>query len=453
MPDLITFTCPSCGGEVRVTSDVERFSCDHCESEYGIQRSDDTTSLVLQAEGLVKVHTGVYKKRLSKYSTSQNVNEETGNELINLLRTSVDEWNSWRSTHPTATVDLSYAKLHDINLDEYDLSNARLYKADLQGASLWKANLTAADITQANLQGSNLRQTILKGAVAVRANISRSVCWKANLQDANLFLADFWGTDLSEANLRNATLIEARLHGAILIRADLQNANLSKAMVYGSSIWDAILDGATQRDLVITPDAGRQKWHGYDRMKINGPVMTVDDLEVAQFIYLLINNAKVRRVIDTITSKLVLLLGRFTPERKAVLDSLREALRQHDLIPVLFDFEKPSDRDITETVGLLGHLARMVIADLTDPRSVPQELQRLIPSLPSVPIQPIIQEAQSPYSMFPDFGAYLSVLPPLPYRDANHLCEILQSKILEPATEKSKEIALRRANYSATFSR
>ena len=44
----------------------------------------------------------------------------------------------------------------------------------------------------------------------------------------------------------------------------------------------------------------------------------VDDLEVAQFIYLLLNNQNVRQVIDTITSKIVLILGRFTPERKAV---------------------------------------------------------------------------------------------------------------------------------------
>ena len=46
--------------------------------------------------------------------------------------------------------------------------------------------------------------------------------------------------------------------------------------------------------------------------------VTVDDLEVAQFVYLLLHNEKVRRVIDTITSKVVLILGRFSiPERKA----------------------------------------------------------------------------------------------------------------------------------------
>lgn len=79
----------------------------------------------------------------------------------------------------------------------------------------------------------------------------------------------------------------------------------------------------SQRDLVITPD--------------HQPAVTVDDLKVAQFIYLLLANPNIRAVIDTITSKVVLILGRFTEERKAVLDALRDELRNHKLTPVVFD--------------------------------------------------------------------------------------------------------------------
>ena len=42
------------------------------------------------------------------------------------------------------------------------------------------------------------------------------------------------------------------------------------------------------------------------------PKVTVDNIEVAQFIYLLLHNGKIRDVIDTVTSKAVLILGRFT---------------------------------------------------------------------------------------------------------------------------------------------
>ena len=41
----------------------------------------------------------------------------------------------------------------------------------------------------------------------------------------------------------------------------------------------------------------------------------LDNLKVAQFVYLLLNNAEIRDVIDTITSKVVLILGRHALER------------------------------------------------------------------------------------------------------------------------------------------
>ena len=66
--------------------------------------------------------------------------------------------------------------------------------------------------------------------------------------------------------------------------------------------WDVQHEGTIQLNLVITPP----------RL----PTITVDNLEIAQFIYLLLNNENIRNVIDTITSKVVLILGRFTPERK-----------------------------------------------------------------------------------------------------------------------------------------
>ena len=95
----------------------------------------------------------------------------------------------------------------------------------------------------------------------------------------------------------------------------------------------------------------------------------MDHLEVAQFIYLIRNNRKVSDVIDAITSKVVLILGRFTLGRKITLDALRDARRSHNYLPIVFDLEKPTNRDFTETVSTLAHLARFIIADLTDPKA------------------------------------------------------------------------------------
>jgi hypothetical protein len=109
-------------------------------------------------------------------------------------------------------------------------------------------------------------------------------------------------------------------------------------------VWDVNLLGAQQENLIITRE--------------EEATITVDNLEIAQFIYLLLNNKKIRDVIDTITSKVVLILGRFTPERKAVLDDVREELRKRDYLPVLFDFDKSTSRNMTETVSTLAHMAR-----------------------------------------------------------------------------------------------
>jgi hypothetical protein len=60
---------------------------------------------------------------------------------------------------------------------------------------------------------------------------------------------------------------------------------------------------------------------------------------------------------------------------------VREELRRHNYVPMIFDFERPSHRDVNETVSTLAHMSRFVIADLTDPKSVPQDLMSIIPRL------------------------------------------------------------------------
>jgi hypothetical protein len=130
---------------------------------------------------------------------------------------------------------------------------------------------------------------------------------------------------------------------------------------------------------------------------------------VAQFIYSLLNNQQIRDIIDTITSKVVLLLGRFTPERKTVLDALRDELRNRNYTPVLFDFEKPISRDLTETFSTLAHLSRFIIADMTDAKDVPQILASIVPSL-IIPVQPLLHVSGQEYALFEQFNRYAWLL-------------------------------------------
>nr|VFK52415.1 MAG: hypothetical protein BECKTUN1418F_GA0071002_100823 [Candidatus Kentron sp. TUN]VFK52934.1 MAG: hypothetical protein BECKTUN1418E_GA0071001_101123 [Candidatus Kentron sp. TUN] len=175
---------------------------------------------------------------------------------------------------------------------------------------------------------------------------------------------------------------------------------IDDVLVYGTSAWDLNLDGSVQQNIYIS-----------DRSS----TITVPNIELAQFIALLVNNSKIREIIDTITSKVALILGRFTKDRKAVLDAIKDELQIHGYLPVLFDFEGPQSRDIAETIVTLASMSKFVVADLSMAKSVPQELLSVVPHFPSIPIQPIIHKQEQEYAMFEHFRKYPWVMEPLQY--------------------------------------
>lgn len=144
------------------------------------------------------------------------------------------------------------------------------------------------------------------------------------------------------------------------------------------------------------------------------------------------NNDRLRKVIQTITSKVVLILGRFTPERKAVLDALRDELRSCDYLPVLFDFEEPSNQTIDETVATLAGMARFVIADLTDAKSILQELRNIVPNRPSLPIQPILLSGQNEPGMWDFFRRYPWMLKTCFYENTAELLASVYELVISP---------------------
>ena len=122
---------------------------------------------------------------------------------------------------------------------------------------------------------------------------------------------------------------------------------------------------------------------------------------------------------------------------------MRQALRDRKYTPILFDFERPSNRDLTETVSTLAHLARFVLADITDARSIPQELQAIVPHLPSVAVQPLLLASQHGYGMFEHFRRFPSVLEPYLYEDQQHLLATLDHNVIDPAESKARELTSR----------
>jgi hypothetical protein len=98
-----------------------------------------------------------------------------------------------------------------------------------------------------------------------------------------------------------------------------------------------------------------------------------------------------------------------------------------EYVPMIFDFERPTQRDFTETIKVLAGLSRFIIADITNPKSSPLELQATMPEY-MVPFVPIIQEDEAPFSMFRDlkqkYGEW--VLDVLEYDSVAGLLRVLE---------------------------
>lgn len=373
-----------------------------------------------------------------------------------------------------SNADLNGATFHRANMSLANLKGANLQGINLQGANLQGVNLIEAyastadlsytnlsqsylceaDLTQCNIGYSNLQNSNLRGA-----NLCRSNLRKCNLHHANLGGADLGEADLREANLQGAYLQRANLNKADLSDANLDDADLSKAdlrraslvgtqinntkvsgsSIYGINVWDLIGEFKEQKDLIITNGGNA--------------LITVDNIKVAQFIYLILKNEEIRGVINTLTSKSILILGRFAlPERKAILDALKNKFREYNLLPIVFDFDRPTDKDFTETIKTLAGLCYFVIADVTNPKSAPLELQATVPDY-QIPFVPIIQEGENPFAMMVDLQKkYNWVLNTVSYDSEETLMKVLKPLIIDPAMKKRQELRLIKAQEPEVIS-
>ena len=331
---------------------------------------------------------------------------------VKVLKDSTTRWNQWRRDSPEI--------------------RPLLYGADLDGA----------DLSGANLANANMIRSLLRDATLVDANFHEANLGGADLSRANLTRANFCRTDLYQTILSGAILESANLQGTQLAKTDFAGAQLVNCRIYGLSAWDLKVDEkTTQKDLVIVYEKPPEGQEG--QREEEGHVV-VDDLRVAQFIYLLLHNENIRGVIETVSRKAVLILGRFTPERKRVLDAIRKWLRDKNYVPILFDFDRPSQRDFDETVKVLAGMSRFVIADITNPSSSPLELQAIVPDY-MIPLVPIIQKGEKAFSMFAGLQhKYRWVQQLVEYPSVTALLREMDREVVGPALEAEQNILAER---------
>ncbi|WP_421794661.1 pentapeptide repeat-containing protein [Haliscomenobacter sp.] len=318
---------------------------------------------------------------------------------IEILKKGVDYWNNWRKHNP----------LEKINLNGFDFTTIeKIFSYDSDG------NKYESQFWRFNFKNANLSNSIFSHIYFLQTEFLHS----------NLEGVYFNDCTLKACNLSNSNLRNSNLKGCKFVGSDLSYSDLSESYVFGSTVWMSNLENAIQNNLVITPP--------------NQSKITLDNIEVAQFIYNLMGNQKLKEHIDTINQKVVLILGRFQEEQKMVLDSIRVKLREKNFIPIVFDFEN-SNRTVDETVGLLARMSRFIIADLTNAKSILQELRGIVPELPSVPIRPIIHHLDFEHGMIDFFKKFPWFLQIQKYQSKNQLIENIDDLILSPIEKYFQE--------------
>jgi len=148
-------------------------------------------------------------------------------------------------------------------------------------------------------------------------------------------------------------------------------------------------------------------------------------------------------IMSELSKRRVLILGRFTDRRKKILEAIKQHLSKHpnQYIPELFTFEKPDNRDLTESIIGFAALSRFIIADLSEPKSVQSELQAIVPNFLSIPVVSIINKTGRVYATYSSIERRENVIKPsIRYDNLVDLLEKLDKSIVPKAEEKIAEI-------------
>lgn len=327
-------------------------------------------------------------------------------EHLKHLRKGRKHWNQWRRLHPSvppmlAGIDGS-VHLKGCRLNRYDFSYANFCQAKLQGVFL---------------RGANFHQAVLAGA---------------DFSDAHLEGANFCRTDLYQTNFTRASLKGANLQGVQLAKTILAEADLRDCKVYGMSAWDLDLATTKHSNLTITYQSMTGGTGKEEKVAVDG-------LDLAAFMYSTINNRNIARIIEGASRKWVLILGRFT-EGREVLDAVASRLKREHLIPVIFDFQRPDQRDLIETLILLAGMSAFIIVDISNPRSTPLELQAIASNY-GVPIFPIMKRGAEAFGMFSGLRKFRWVFPPLRYDTPRDLSARLARMVIAPAQREALRLS------------
>ena len=369
------------------------------------------------------------------------------------------QWRSWRQSNHGPIL------LKDEEFDHLDARDLSLHDVIFLGckfisASFLNCNLSQASFTNCKFLSTRFESVRMRGARFTDTNFSEVVFSSDGKTQCDLGSARFVGGKLLNVNFSGVVAIRAEFRDVDMISVNWSKALLCNSLIDHCTFSAANFDGANMTESIfarntvvnssmvdtqisgilalnngfdnLSPDRMRCLVQGRNRS------FTVQNPETANFVQQ-VNDGKFSAVVNEMNEKAVLILGRFSEGRRKVLTEIEEGVTSCGYVPIVFDFEGPKYRDLTESIVLLAHLVKFVIADLTAPRSVGNELRAVAPSL-AVPVVPLIQITERPFAMFYDLWKYHWVLDLVRYDSLQSLKELLPSKIIMPAELKMQEI-------------
>lgn len=325
-----------------------------------------------------------------------------------ILMQGAKAWNAWRKKNP--------GYVNFANPDWYDCPGPG--GIQIKGANIIdfsEMNLSGISIYGAFAEGLNLQNAVFEDTHFEEGDFSR-----ANFSGATFRNTKFNKTIFTGANFDGATFVNCNLNRVNLVGASFRVKEITETVIYGIAAWDLqTSDDIKQSKLVI-----ERTYELYSDLIEQGKVpMMVDDIELAQFVYYLSNHKKMRDALNILNNSGVLLLGRFKDGGLERLYSMREWFQSRGYMAMIFDFERPDNLSLTETVVTMAGLSKFVVVDLSG-SSVPAELQAILTQIK----KPVLAFGD-PYALFPDLADQTRVI--TLECDESNLLNGLDEKLLE----------------------
>ncbi|GAB3274234.1 pentapeptide repeat-containing protein [Parahaliea aestuarii] len=306
-----------------------------------------------------------------------------------MLMQGAASWNTWRQQHP-GRLSFSAPSWYDCpgpgGLQIKGRNRVDFSGMDLSGVSIYNAFA----------EGLQLRNTRFVGAHFEEGDFSRADFSGAEFRDTRFNKTIFTG-----ACFEGASFVNCNLNRVNLVGANFRVERIVETVVYGIAAWDMEVAEQTEQSRLVI----EKTYELYTELIAGGTIpLMVDDIELAQFVYYLSNHRKMRDTLNILNDRGVLLLGRFQNGGLERLYLVRDWFQKQGYMAMIFDFARPDNLSLTETVVTMAGLSKFVVVDLSG-GSVPAELQSILAQIK----KPLLAFGD-PYAMFPDLEDQTGVI-------------------------------------------